>query len=82
MKKIIVVTTFAAAILAAHSAAACDWSRETRVSDPAVATTAPSTTNKQASQGTAPQSTSVTSDESSRTPVDEPAPVVLITNRH
>ena len=82
MKKIVVATTFAAVTLAAYSAAACDWNREARASDPVVATTAPPTTTGQASQGAAAQPMSVASDEANRKPVQESAPVVLITDRH
>jgi hypothetical protein len=80
MKKLLVVTSFAA--LAATSAAACDWNREASAKDPVVATTA--TTTEQTPQATpaSPQPTSTVADESARKPIDEPAPVVLITDRH
>jgi hypothetical protein len=83
MKKIVIATTFAAATLAAHPAAACDWNREANANVPVVATTAPSTVTGQASQGGGvAQSTSVASDEGNRKPIQESAPVVLITDRH
>jgi hypothetical protein len=83
MKKLLVVTSFAA--LAATPAAACDWNREASAQDPVVATTA--TTTEQTPQATSatpasPQPTSVAASESARKPIDEPAPVVLITDRH
>jgi hypothetical protein len=82
MKKIVIATTFAAVTLAAHPAAACDWNRQASAKDPVVATTARSTTVGQASPGAAVQPTSVASDESNRKPLQESAPVVLITDRH
>ena len=83
MKKIVIATTFAAATLAAHPAAACDWNREANANVPVIATTAPpSTVIGQASQGGVAQSTSVASDEGNRKSIQESAPVVLITNRH
>ncbi len=39
MKKLFVVTAFAAFAFAAHSAAACDWNREASAKDQVVATT-------------------------------------------
>jgi hypothetical protein len=85
MKKLLlVVTSFAA--FAAYPAAACDWNREASAQDPVVATTA--ATTEQTPQATlqatpaSPQATSVAADESARKPVDEPVPVVLITDRH
>jgi hypothetical protein len=77
MKKIVIVATFAAVTLAAYPAAACDWNRQASNKDPAVASTGPSTTVGQASQGAAAQPTSVASK-----PAQESAPVVLITDRH
>jgi hypothetical protein len=79
MKKLLVVASFAA--FAAYPAAACDWNREASAQDPVVAAT---TTTEQTPQATAaaPQATSVAVDVSARKPVSEPAPVVLITDRH
>jgi hypothetical protein len=80
MKKLLVVTSFAA--LAATPAAACDWNREASAENPVV--TAAATTTEQTPQATpsSPQATSVAADESARKPIDEPAPVVLISERH
>jgi hypothetical protein len=83
MRKLVLVTTFAAVALAAHSAAACEWNRQASAKAPVVATTAPATTpTEQTSQGAVPPSTSVASDENTRKTVDDPTPVVLITDRH
>jgi hypothetical protein len=83
MPKLLVVTIFAAAF-AAYPAAACDWNREASTNDPVVATTAPVATEQATSQAAAApaQADSVASDESARKPVDKPAPIVLITDRH
>jgi hypothetical protein len=80
MKKLLVVASFAA--FAAYPAAACDWNREASAQDPIVA--AATTTTEQTPQATAaaPQATSVAVDVNARKPVSEPAPVVLITDRH
>jgi hypothetical protein len=84
MPKLLVVATFAAVAFAAYPAAACDWNREASTNDPAVATAAPTPTEQTTSQAAAtpPQVDSVASDESARKPVDQPAPIVLITDRH
>ena len=84
MKKLVVVTTFAAVALVSHSAAACDWNHQASANEPAVATAAPAAAaTEQTSQGAAPASTSVASDESTRKLVDQPAtPIVLVTERH
>jgi len=81
MKKLLVVTSFAA--FAAYPAAACDWNHEASAKDPVVAATATTTEQTpQATPASSPQATSVAADESARKPIDEPAPVVLITDRH
>ena len=79
MKKLLVVTSFA--VLAAYPAAACDWNREASAKDPVVAA---ATTTEQTPQATpaSPQPTTTAADESARKPTDEPAPVVLISERH
>jgi hypothetical protein len=81
MKKLAVAATFAAVTLAAYSAAACDKNREASAKASVVATTSPSTTVGRASQATTGQPTSV-ADESNRKPVEEPAPIALVTDRH
>jgi hypothetical protein len=83
MTKLLVVTTFVAVAFAAGPAAACDWNREASTNDPAVATTATPTeqTTSQAA-ATQPQGASVASNENARKSADEPAPIVLITDRH
>jgi hypothetical protein len=83
MKKLVVVTTFAAVALGTHSAAACDWNHQASANDPVVANTTPAaTTTEQMSKEAAPPSTSVAADESTGKVVDGPTPVVLITDRH
>ena len=82
MKKLFVVTAFAAFAFAAHSATACDWNREASAKDQVVATT--DLTASPTCSGPncpSPQPTSVASEET-RKATDEPAPVVLITSRH
>jgi hypothetical protein len=83
MKKLVVVTTFAAVALGANSAAACEWNRQSSANDPVVASTAPATTTtEQTSKSTVAPSTGVASDESTRKTADSPTPVVLVTDRH
>ena len=83
MKKLVVVTTFSAVALAAHSAAACDWNRQASAKPPVIAATTPAATNiEQTSRGAVPPSTSVASDESTRKFVDHQAPILLIDERH
>ena len=83
MTKLLVLTTFAAIAFAAGPASACDWNREASASDPVVATTVtPAEPATSAAAATPPQAARVASDDNARKPVDEPAPVVLITDRH
>jgi hypothetical protein len=82
MKKLFVVTAFAAFAFAAHSATACDWNREASAKEQVVATT--DLTASPTCSGPncpSPQPTSVASEETRRATA-EPAPVVLITSRH
>ena len=84
MKKLFVVTAFAAFAFAAHSATACDWNREASAKDQVVATTDQTAEASPTCSGPncpAPQPTSVASEETRRATA-EPAPVVLITSRH
>ena len=80
MKKLLVVTSFAA--FAAYPAYACDWNQEASANDTVVAAAA--TTAEQTPQAApaSPQATSVATDASARKSIDEPAPIVLITDRH
>jgi hypothetical protein len=82
MKKLLVATSFAA--FAAYPAAACDWNHEASANEPVVAATATTDQTPQASPATpaSPQAMNVAVDESARKPIDEPAQVVLITDRH
>ena len=77
MRKLVVVTAFAAVALAAQSAAACDWNREASTEQQVVATTAQPAPATQTSS-TATQT--VTADTSK--PVEPTAPVVLVNDRH
>jgi hypothetical protein len=80
MKKLLVVTSFAA--FAAYPAAACDWNHEASANEPVVAATAATTDQTAQAAPASPQATNVAVDESARKPIDEPAQVVLITDRH
>jgi hypothetical protein len=80
MKKLLVVASFAA--FAAYPAAACDWNHEASANDPVVAATTATTEQTPQATPASPQSTSVTVAESARKPIDQPAPIVLITDRH
>src|SRR4029077_5789622 len=96
MTKLLVVTTFAAIAFAASPAGACDWNREASTNDPAVATTAtpaeptasqaaatpPSAPPAPQAASTPPKAARVAPADNAEHPVDEPAPVVLITDRH
>jgi hypothetical protein len=83
MTKLLVVTTFAAVAFTAYPAAACDWNREASTNDPAVASAAVPTEQTTSQAAAAPsQASTVASAESTRKPADEPAPVVLVTDRH
>ena len=83
MRKLLVATAFAVAAFSAYPAAACDWNREARTNDPAIASAATPTVQTTSQAAAAPsQTASVASDTSTRKPADEPAPVVLITDRH
>jgi hypothetical protein len=79
MKKLLVVTSFAA--LVAYPAAACDWNHEASAKDQVVAAT--SATTEQTPQATtvSPQPTSIAVNESARKSIDEQWPIVLITDR-
>jgi hypothetical protein len=82
MTKLLIVATFAAVAFVASPASACDWNRQASTSDPVVATTAaPAEPTSQAAVNP-PEAARVTSDDNARKPVEEPAPVVLITDRH
>jgi hypothetical protein len=83
MMKLLVATTFAAVAFAAGPAAACDWNREASTNDPAVAAIAsPAERTTSQAAATPPQAASVASDQSTRKPVEEAAPIVQISDRH
>src|SRR5262249_49696086 len=83
MKKLLVVTAFAATV--AYPAVACDWNREASAQDQVVATatdqTPQATPACPGTDGTAPQPASVASEETTPKPVFEPAPMVLAADR-
>ena len=80
MTKFFVAAGFAAVAFAAIPAAACDWNREASARDPVVATTA-APAEQTAAQTTA-NPTQPAAEASAPKPVSEPAPVVLVTDRH
>jgi hypothetical protein len=84
MKELVVLAAFSAFAVVAHSAAACDWNREANANDQTVAAseqTPQATPTCDGANCPAPQPTSVASKETRQT-VNEPAPIVLITDRH
>jgi hypothetical protein len=83
MTKLFVAAGFAAVAFAAIPAAACDWNREASARDPVVVSTV-APTEQTAAQATAnpTQPANVAADASARKPASEPAPVVLVTDRH
>ena len=83
MTKVFVAAGFAAVAFAATPAIACDWNREASARDPVVATTvapAEQTTTQTTANSTRPAN--IAADTSARKPASEPAPVVLVTDRH
>jgi hypothetical protein len=85
MKKLVVVTAFAAFSFAVHSAAACDWNREASAEDQIVAATDQTPKATPTCSGPncpAPQPASVASEETHKA-ADEPTPIgLMITNRN
>jgi hypothetical protein len=83
MKKLLVVTAFAA--ITAYPAAACDWNREASTQDQVVATATDETSQAApacaGSDCAPPQPASVASEETAPKPVFEPAPIVLAADR-
>jgi hypothetical protein len=84
MNKLFVVAAFAA--LTAYPAAACDWNREASTQDQVVATAADQTPQAapacSGSNCTAPQPSGAPSEQAVRKDVFEPAPIVMVTDRH
>ena len=60
MTKLLVATTFAVAAFSAYPAAACDWNREARTNDPAVASAATPTVQTTSQAAAAPSQTART----------------------
>lgn len=83
MTKFFVAAGFAAVAFAATPVFGCDWNRAASARDPVVATTvAPSEQVTSEAAANPAQPANVAADTSARKPVDEPAPVVLVTDRH
>jgi hypothetical protein len=81
MKKLVVVTTFAAFAFAAQSAVACEWNREASAADQAVAVAVQPPQATATCNGSNCQAPQPTSSESEQTRQGETAPVVLVTHR-
>ncbi|MBV8927162.1 MAG: hypothetical protein JOZ74_17500 [Bradyrhizobium sp.] len=80
MRKLVVVTAFAAVALTAESAAACDWNRQASTEQQVAAAPVAPAPNQQAAP-TTPQVPAVMA-ESTRKPVAEAVPVVLVSDHH
>jgi hypothetical protein len=84
MNKLLVLAAFAA--LTAYPAAACDWNREASTQDQVVATAADQTPQAApACSGpncTVPQPDGAPSEQVARKDVFEPAPILMVTDRH
>jgi hypothetical protein len=76
--KLVVVTAFAAVAFTAQSAAACDWNRQASTEQQTVATAVQPAQTQQAAPATSQTSTAVA--ETTRKPVEEAAPVVLVSD--
>jgi hypothetical protein len=84
MKKLLVVAAFA--VLGAYPAAACEWNREASTQDTVVAAATDQTPQAapacSGADCAAPKAESTASEQTAAKPVFEPAPVVLVTDRH
>lgn len=84
MNKLLIVAAFAA--VTAYPAAACDWNREASTQDQVVANAADQTPQAapacSGSDCTAPQAGGAASEQTVRKDVFEPAPIVMVTDRH
>jgi hypothetical protein len=83
VKKLLVVAAFAA--LGTYPAAACEWNREASTQDTVVAATDQTPQAAPACSGAdcaAPKAESTATEQTAAKPVFEPAPVVLVTDRH
>ena len=78
MRKLVVVTAFAAIAFTAQSAAACDWNRQASTEQQTVATATPPAQAQQAAP--APSQPSTAAADTTRKPVEETAPVVLVSD--
>ena len=78
MRTLVVVTAFAAVAFTAQSAAACDWNRQASTEQQTTATAVPPPQTQQAAPAASQTSTAVA--ETTREPVKEAAPVVLVSD--
>ncbi len=78
MRSLVVVTAFAAIAFTAQSAAACDWNRQASTEEQTTAAAVPPPQTQQAAP--AATQTSTTAAETARKPVEETAPVVLVSD--
>lgn len=78
MSKLVAITAFAVVAFTAQSAAACDWNRQASTEQQTAAAAAPA---PQAQQASSPTSQSpAASAETTRKPVEDAAPVVLVSD--
>lgn len=75
MRKLVVVTAFAAVTLTVQSAAACDWNRQASTEQQTAAATVAPAQAQQAAPA-ASQTSTVTAD-TTRSPAEQAAPVML-----
>jgi hypothetical protein len=78
MRKLVVVTAFAAVAFTAQSAAACDWNRQASTEQQTTATAVPPPQTQQAAP--AASQTSTAAAEITRKPIEEATPVVLVSD--
>ena len=78
MRKLVALTAFAAVAFTAQSAAACDWNRQASTGQQTAAAATPAPQTQQAAP--VASQTSTVAAESTRKPVEEAAPVVLVSD--
>jgi hypothetical protein len=80
MRKLVAITAFAVVAFTAQSAAACDWNRQASTEQQSAAAATPAPQAQQVAPA-APQTSTVAA-ETTRRPVGEAAPVVLVSDHH
>ena len=80
MRKLVVVTAFAAVAFTAQLAAACDWNRQASTEQQTAAATAAPAQTQQAAP--VPSQSSTVTAETTRKPAEQAAPVVLVSDHH